>query len=79
MQSKQALHSMIHPHFTQRLFVQRRKQKPLRPQTPRLRGPIAYYLLHSSFDLYVGVGKPVGFIAGLAIAYWFFVPTPGGL
>lgn len=70
---------MIHPHFTLRLFVQRRNQEPLRPHTPRERGPIADYVARSTLNLYLAVGKPVGFVAGLVIAYWLFVPTPGGV
>jgi hypothetical protein len=66
--------AMIHPLLTPRLYCQTHNQPPLPPLQERGRHPVRAFLLRSTLRFYRRWGAGLGFILGLAIACWLWLP-----
>ena len=65
---------MIHPLLTPRLYCRTDGQLPLSPRRAHKRRPLRDYFWRQVSRLYRRWGAGLGFIVGLAIAYWLWLP-----
>jgi len=67
--------AMIHPLLMPRLFCQTHGQKPLPRRGEHDTHPLRELLAHHAWRLYRRWGSAVGFVLGLAIALWLWLPS----
>ena len=68
------LNPVIHPLLTPRLFCQTNHQAPLPRRTAHNPHPVRDYLMRRVSRLYRRWGSGFGFLLGLAIALWVWLP-----
>jgi hypothetical protein len=66
---------MIHPLLTPRLYCQTQNQAPLPRRRERKARPLRDFLLRQASRFYRRWGAGLGFILGLAIAWWLWLPN----
>ncbi len=64
---------MMHPLLSPRLFAQS-DRRPLAPLRPGEHRPVRDFLLHSAGRFYRRFGPALGFLLGLAVAFWTLLP-----
>jgi hypothetical protein len=67
--------SMIHPLLTPRLYCQTHNQAPLPRRRERRSRPLRDFLLRQVSRFYRRWGSGLGFVLGLAIAWWLWLPS----
>ena len=69
---------MIHPLLTPRLFSRPQNEPPLPPTQSEDMSALARQMGSAAKRAYLRWGPGTGFILGLAIAFWLWVPNPSG-
>ncbi len=66
---------MMHPLLSLRLYCQPRAAAPLPRRRERERHPVRDFVMRSVSGLYRRWGSGLGFIVGLALALWLWLPS----
>jgi hypothetical protein len=69
------LKPVLHPLLTPRLFCQTSHQSPLPRRTVRNPHPVREFLMREVSRHYLRWGSAFGFLLGLAIALWIWLPN----
>ena len=64
---------MMHPLLSPRLYAQS-ESPPLPPLRTRPHRPVRAWMKRRATALYLRFGTPAGFVLGVALAWWIFVP-----
>lgn len=69
---------MIHPLLTPRLFSRPQNKPPFLPTQREDTSALARHMKSVAKRAYLHWGPGTGFILGLAMAFWLWLPSPSG-